>query len=129
MALDLTTLAIKDTNSAPSGGTRGRPAMDNPFITVLKESFENTQAKSVTVPNGDDRNEKGEFKNVVTVLGLIRRAAVDNDLGVRLETVEKGNRTEIRFLGKTKTVRTRKPKEGEASEATNGEVVDATVAS
>jgi hypothetical protein len=107
--LDLSTLTVKDAPEAPKSNSRGRQAMDNPFMEVIKQSYDTGVAKSVTVPNGTEKNKSGESMNVVTVVGLLRRAAEANGIGVRMETIEKGNRTEIRFLGKVKTERTRKP--------------------
>jgi hypothetical protein len=115
MPLDLTTLTVKD-SEPPKSAARGREPMPNPFMEPVMESYRTEQAKSVIVPNGTETNKDGSSLNVVTVLGLIRRAANVQGIGVRTETVEKSaTRTEIRFLGKVKTERTRKPKDGDVA--------------
>jgi hypothetical protein len=120
MTLDLSKLTIKDSAEAPATARRGREAMENPFTEVIADSWNRKQPKSVTVPNDELNKEGTAYKSVVTVVGLIRRAAALNDLGVSVEEIESenGKRTEIRFMAKEKTERKRKTAEEVAAENT-----------
>lgn len=76
----------------------GRPAIDNPFGPVIRDSFDNGKSttdkdgktttvgktKVLTVIADPTRGKTGEPSNVTTIKGLIRRAADDQGLGVKI---------------------------------------------
>lgn len=116
--------APEESLSRKSGA--GRPKQDNPFLTVVLDSWDKGDedatmgiTKTLTVDNNRERGKTGEPKNVTTIKGLIRRAAEEQGLGVRIVTVETkagknlpdgehGTKTIIKFAAKVKTERTRK---------------------
>jgi hypothetical protein len=120
MGLDISKIKVTD-SPEPIVSTRGRTAMDNPFVEPLQDSMKRGVALSVKVPIGDGAvNEKNEFKTVITVLGLLNRAAATANLGVRTEVMEwtEGAKTqEVRFQAKTRTLRPNKPAEAKDESA------------
>lgn len=120
MSIDLTNVLtqVKDSDEpltrAPGAG---RPSIDNPFGPVLKDSMDNQRTKLLTVKNDEQMTKGGRPKNVVTISGLIRRAADAANLGVRIVYTEdqKANTTTIKFAAKEKTKRTRSEKSVETA--------------
>lgn len=107
--------SVKDTEPLPA--RPGRQPADNPFGPILRESFESGTAKQVTVPNGEQKNKNGEFSNVITVENMIRKAADNEELGVRVlrEDHPSGKSTIIKFQAKERTIRQRRSTNDETS--------------
>lgn len=83
------------------GAGRKRLMEDNPFIEWVQESYSDGKGRAVTMPKSQ----------VETACKLIRRAAADVGLGVRIATSLKGEALEkaannknitVHFLGKEK---------------------------
>lgn len=99
------------------GGGRERAVQDNPFVQTLQDSYQTDMGKAVTVP----------ARHAVKTEYLIRQAAEDLGIGVRVVRIVDGERVEkaalkdlnqnknvkIMFQGQKKRAyspRTRKPK-------------------
>ena len=131
MALDLSNILDNVTDSAEPIGRKpgaGRPRQDNPFGPVILSSWDGGaedsnvgSTKVLTIENDKDRSEKsGEPHNIATIKGLLRRAADDAGLGVKIVVTETnaagkavaegktGTHSTVRFAAKEKTLRTRK---------------------
>lgn len=99
--LNLSTL-VADVQDTDEPITRakgaGRPSIDNPFGPVIRDSFDNGKTdkdgkttgktKVLTVIADTTRGKTGEPQNVTTIKGLIRRAADDQGLGVKIVLTE-----------------------------------------
>lgn len=138
MTFDLSSITVTDSDeSLGRKPGAGRPKIDNPFGDVIADSWGKRAdgqkvgtTKILTVVNDKERGNvsrdgekvaEGMPKNVVTILGLIRRAADDQNLGVVINTDETKNKTTIKFAAKVKTERKRR----DVSDVTSAETVPA----
>lgn len=143
MSLDLSSLSIVDSTepmTRKGSSNAGRHAIVNPFGPVILDSWNKTSDESVVgmtkiigpVENDERSGRSGQPKNVTTIIGLLRRAAEEEGLGIKLvvtecnskgETMEtEGTHSLIRFAAKQKTERSRKT--DEAVEETHADVLD-----
>ena len=139
MTLDLSALTVEDSDETLGRKPgAGRPKIDNPFGAVIMDSWtaetgdpKTGKTKVLTVENDKDLGKTGEPRNVTTIKGLIRRAAEDAGLGVKIviETVDgngkakdNGRYSKIKFAAKEKTARTRQAETVENPDATGAEM-------
>ena len=111
MTFDLATLTVTDSDEPLTrAGGAGRPKIDNPFGPIVLDSMSRKgSTKVIVLPMDKERGKTNEPRNVTTVKGLIRRAAEDNNLGVKIVVTEdvKAGTSTIRFAAKEKTERPR----------------------
>lgn len=114
---DLSKITVTDSDESLSRAPgAGRHKIENPFGDVILDSWKNQKndvgsTKVLTVTEDADKGKNGEPRNVTTIKGLIRRAAEDNNLGVKLVVTSKDGKATIKFAAKVKTERTRTVKD------------------
>lgn len=114
MPLDLANLAPTIGAKMPET-KRGRDAVPVPksIVDAVKKTktLPEGQGGSFAVPNGE-KNEAGKDKNILLVVGQLRKAATQLGYGISVKVMEpKAKTTEVLFRAKDKSARTRRTKE------------------
>jgi len=108
---DFSALSVEETELPKREGGRTRAIQDNPFVKFVQDSYDSKLGRAVTVP-------KAHVKDTIR---LVRQAAAELGLGVRIVTSLKGEALEkaannknikVSFQGQEKRKYSeRKPKE------------------